>query len=174
MFRHRLSRHRPCRHRTLTLATVPAAAGVLVLAGCSSGSDTATEPPSMTFGTDVSVTPGMAGMSSVPGMPAMTAPMPGMGTPADTPPPAPAGPGAIEITNFAFAPATLTVPVGATVTWTNRDEEPHTVVSSDGSTFHSPGMGTGGTYTFTFTNPGSFDYVCSIHPFMHGTVVVTK
>lgn len=158
----------------LTLATLPAAAAVLFSAGCSDSSDTATAPPSLTFATDVSVTPGMAGVSPMPGMPAMTAPMPGMGTPADAPAPAPAGPNAVNITNFAFAPATLTVPVGATVTWTNRDEEPHTVVSSDGSTFSSPGMGTGGTYTFTFTNAGSFDYVCSIHPFMHGTVVVTK
>ena len=39
---------------------------------------------------------------------------------------------------------------------------------------HSPGMGTGATYSFTFANPGTFDYMCSIHPFMHGTVVVTK
>jgi amicyanin len=80
----------------------------------------------------------------------------------------------VNITNFAFAPATLTIPVGTTVTWTNQDEEPHTVVSSDGSTFHSPGMGTNGTYRFTFAEAGTFDYVCSIHPFMHGSVVVTK
>jgi plastocyanin len=145
------------------------AAAVLLLAGCSGSSDGATAP-SLTFATDVSVTPGMAGMSS---MPAMTAPMPGMGSPADAPAPAPTGPDAVNITNFAFMPVTLTVPVGATVTWTNRDEEPHTVVANDGS-YHSPGMDTNGTYSYTFANPGSFDYVCSIHPFMHGTVVVTK
>ncbi|WP_319943336.1 cupredoxin domain-containing protein [Nocardia aurantia] len=78
----------------------------------------------------------------------------------------------MTIDNFAFAPAALTVRVGSTVTWTNRDEEPHTVVSADG-TLHSPGMGTGATYSFTFTKAGTVDYVCSIHPFMHGTVVVT-
>jgi amicyanin len=99
----------------------------------------------------------------------MPAPAPGAGTPV----PAPQGPDTVDINNFAFAPLTLTVPVGATVTWTNRDEEPHTVAASDGS-FHSPGMDTGGTYSFAFTNVGSYDYVCSIHPFMHGTVVVTK
>jgi amicyanin len=156
-------------HRRLALATLPGAAVVLLLAGCSGGSDTATAPPSVTFATDVSVTPGM---SAMPGMPAMTAPMPG--TPADAPAPAAQGGNAVDITNFAFAPVTLTIPVGATVTWTNHDEEPHTIVSGDGSTFHSPGMGTGGTYSFTFTNAGSYDYMCSIHPFMHGTVVVTK
>jgi amicyanin len=78
----------------------------------------------------------------------------------------------VNITNFAFAPASLAVKLGDTVTWTNKDEEPHTVVADDGS-FHSPGMDTNATYSFTFTNPGSFDYICSIHPFMHGTVVVT-
>jgi plastocyanin len=78
----------------------------------------------------------------------------------------------VTIDNFAFAPATLTVKVGSTVTWTNRDEEPHTVAASDGS-FHSPGLGTGATFSHTFSTPGKFDYVCSIHPMMHGTVVVT-
>ena len=79
----------------------------------------------------------------------------------------------VTIDNFAFAPATLTVKVGSTVTWTNRDEEPHTVAASDGS-FHSPGMGTGATFSHTFSTAGKFDYVCSIHPSMHGTVVVTQ
>jgi len=75
-------------------------------------------------------------------------------------------------TGFKFDPATLTVPVGSTVTWTNKDEEPHTIAAKDGS-FHSPTLDTKGTYSFTFTKPGSYDYICSIHPFMTGTVVVT-
>jgi amicyanin len=159
------------------LAAAPAAAAALVVAGCSGSSGTTAAAPSATFATDVSVTPGMAGMtgmpamSSTPGMPGMPAPA---GSTASAPnAPAQAGPNAVDINNFAFGPTTLTVPVGTTVTWTNRDEEPHTVVSSDGSTFHSPGMGTGGTYSFKFDKAGTFDYVCSIHPFMHGTVVVT-
>lgn len=89
-----------------------------------------------------------------------------------TAPAHPAGPDQITIDGFAFAPATLTVPPGTTVTWTNRDEEPHTVAAGDGS-FHSPGMGTGATFTHTFSTAGTFDYVCSIHPMMRGTVVVT-
>ena len=56
---------------------------------------------------------------------------------------------------------------------TNQDQQPHTVVAGDGS-FRSPGLGTGATYSYTFPTAGSFDYICSIHPFMHGTVVVTK
>ncbi|WP_445167101.1 cupredoxin domain-containing protein [Mycolicibacterium sp. Dal123E01] len=79
----------------------------------------------------------------------------------------------MKITNFAFTPANLTVKVGDTVTWTNKDEEPHTVVAGDNS-FHSPGLDANATYSFTFTNPGTFDYICSIHPFMHGTVVVNR
>lgn len=85
---------------------------------------------------------------------------------------APAVGNAVYIDNFAFAPAKLTVPVGNTVTWTNRDEEPHTVVADDGS-FHSPGMGSQATFSFTFAKSGTFDYICSIHPFMRATVVVT-
>ena len=89
-----------------------------------------------------------------------------------TPPAAPVSGNQVNIDGFAFVPATLTVSAGTTVTWTNRDEEPHTVAASDGS-FHSPGMGTGATFTHTFGSAGTFDYVCSIHPMMHGTVVVT-
>jgi plastocyanin len=89
-----------------------------------------------------------------------------------TAPAAPVSGNQVNIEGFAFVPATLTVSAGTTVTWTNHDEEPHTVAASDGS-FHSPGMGTGATFSHIFPTPGKFDYVCSIHPMMHGTVVVT-
>lgn len=108
------------------------------------------------------------------GMPGMTAmaPRPQAPAPAPQTAPAPVAGTAVEITNFAFAPASLTVKTGGTVTWVNHDEEPHTVVADNGS-FHSPGIGSDGTYSFTFTAPGSYAYTCGIHPFMHGTVVVT-
>ena len=93
-------------------------------------------------------------------------------TSSSTGPAAPVAGNAVTIENFKFDPATLTVPVGSTVTWTNKDEEPHTIAAKDGS-FHSPTLDTKGTYSFTFTNPGTYDYICSIHPFMTGTVVVT-
>ncbi|HZU48135.1 MAG TPA: cupredoxin family copper-binding protein [Mycobacterium sp.] len=100
--------------------------------------------------------------------------MPGAppGTASPTGPAAPASGDAVSIDNFAFVPAKLTVAAGSTVTWTNHDEEPHTVAASDGS-FHSPGMDAQASYSHTFSAPGTFDYVCSIHPFMRGTVVVT-
>ncbi|MCV7100019.1 cupredoxin family copper-binding protein [Mycobacterium palustre] len=139
-----------------SVASVAAiAAAALLLAGCSSSRQAAPQPPQ-------SVTmPAMPGMSGAPAGP----------TSATDAPVAAAG-DAVTIDNFAFAPATLTVRAGGTVTWTNRDEEPHTVAATDGS-FHSPGMGTGATYSHTFATAGKFDYVCSIHPSMHGTVVVT-
>ena len=155
-----------------------AAAGVLFTAACSSpASNTTAASPSISF--QSGMTPGMSGQA-MPGMSGSAMPaMSGMQSPpasasattADSP--APQGGTAVSISNFKFNPATLTVPVGTTVTWTNQDEEPHTVAAKDGS-FHSPGMDTHGTYSFTFTTPGSYDYICSIHPFMTGTVVVTK
>jgi plastocyanin len=140
---------------------------VMLLAACSSPPPHQASP-SVTFGSGAT-TPGMPGMS---GMPSMTAPPSGSAAPA-TGPAAPATGDAVSIDNFAFVPATLTIRIGSTVTWTNHDEEPHTVAASDGS-FHSPGMGAQGTYSHTFTSAGKFDYVCSIHPYMHATVVVTQ
>ena len=140
------------------------AVSVLLLAGCSASRPNA--QPSITFGSNASGTPGMPGMS---GMPSMTGAPPGTATGS----PAAVAGDQVGIDNFAFAPATLTVKAGSTVTWTNHDEEPHTVAATDGS-FHSPGMGTGATFSHTFPTAGTFDYVCSIHPMMHGTVVVTQ
>jgi plastocyanin len=73
--------------------------------------------------------------------------------------------------DFMFAPAALTVGVGATVTWTNKDDEPHTVVS-DGGLFRSGALDTGESFSFRFDRPGTYRYVCSIHPRMVGTIVV--
>jgi len=79
---------------------------------------------------------------------------------------------AVVMESFAFTPAELTVPVGATVTWTNRHGARHDVVAADG-TFTSPLFGEGETFSFTFTAPGEYPYVCSIHPGMEGTIIVT-
>jgi plastocyanin len=152
------------------------AVAFLLVTGCSSSSTPAAGPATVSFGPDTITTPGMVGTGTTGPMP-ITVPMPGdsgSATAAPAASDAPQGANAVNISNFAFVPATLTVPVGTTVTWTNKDEEPHTVVSSDGSTFHSPGLDTGKTFSFTFPNAGTFDYICSIHPMMHGTVVVTK
>jgi plastocyanin len=78
----------------------------------------------------------------------------------------------VSIKNFAFSPAAVTVKVGTKVTWTNTDQDAHTVSAKNGA-FSSPAMPTGGTYAFTFTKAGTYAYYCMIHPFMTATVVVT-
>jgi plastocyanin len=88
--------------------------------------------------------------------------------PADSP----SGPEtAIKIDNFSFSPATVTVPAGTTVRWTNRDDIPHTVVSDD-KTFKSKALDTDEQFTYTFTKPGTYSYFCGLHPKMTAKVVV--
>jgi plastocyanin len=90
--------------------------------------------------------------------------------------PAPAGAqgaAAVSIRHHMFMPAGITVPAGATVTWTNEDGAPHTVTSDARGLFGSGWKLEGGRFSFTFTRPGTYPYHCSIHRQMHGVVVVT-
>ena len=81
---------------------------------------------------------------------------------------------AVAIKDFAFAPAVTTVKVGTTVTWTNSDQDPHTVTSTGpGGPLRSPTLQTGQSYQYKFTKAGTFGYLCTIHPFMTATVTVT-
>ena len=77
----------------------------------------------------------------------------------------------IKIDNFSFAPATLTVPAGATVTWVNQDDVPHNIVSTQ-KKFASPVLDTDEEFSHTFDIAGTYTYYCSIHPKMTGQVVV--
>jgi plastocyanin len=77
----------------------------------------------------------------------------------------------VKIDNFSFGPAAITVPVGATVTWINRDDIPHTVVSDD-KVFKSKVLDTDEKFSYTFSKPGTYPYFCSVHPKMTGKVVV--
>jgi plastocyanin len=77
----------------------------------------------------------------------------------------------VNIDNFSFGPQTLTVPLGATVTWTNRDDIPHTVVSTEG-VFKSKVRDTDEKFSYTFDKAGTYSYYCSIHPKMTGKIVV--
>jgi plastocyanin len=83
---------------------------------------------------------------------------------------APSG-SSVEIKDFAFNPASITITTGTTVTWTNNDTVPHTVTAKDGS-FDSGTISPGDSFTHTFDAAGSFDYACNFHPNMLGTVVV--
>lgn len=77
----------------------------------------------------------------------------------------------IEVKDFSFHPAALTVRAGTRVTWVNRDEEPHTIVSTD-KIFASNALDTTDQFSFTFSKPGRYEYFCTIHPRMVGTIIV--
>ncbi|XVV03751.1 cupredoxin domain-containing protein [Actinosynnema sp. CA-248983] len=80
----------------------------------------------------------------------------------------------VAIAGYAYSPASLTVNVGDTVTWTNQDSAPHNVVVTSGpEKFTSPTLQKGQSFSFTFTKPGSYQYYCSVHPDMKASVTVT-
>ena len=78
----------------------------------------------------------------------------------------------VGIVNFKFTPSELTVKAGTTIRWTNKGYVPHTVDFTDGAV-NSGVLNNGNQFTHTFATPGTYPYICHIHPFMHGTVVVT-
>jgi amicyanin len=80
-------------------------------------------------------------------------------------------PNAVGIDNFTFNPPKLTVKAGTTVTWTNKDDIPHTIAAVS-KQFKSKALDTGDAYSFTFTTAGTYEYFCSLHPHMTGTIVV--
>ena len=82
-----------------------------------------------------------------------------------------ASPATVKIDNFTFAPATLTVTAGTTVTWKNEDDSPHRIGDKNG-TFKSAALDTDDTFSHTFAAPGEYPYICTIHPYMVGKIVV--
>ena len=78
----------------------------------------------------------------------------------------------IEIANSAFSPAELTIKVGDTITWTNRDSASHTVTSDSGTEISSDSLSNGQTYSYTFNTAGTFEYHCTIHPSMKAKIIV--
>jgi len=84
----------------------------------------------------------------------------------------PVKPVAVDIRNFAFAPKALTVRAGTRVVWTNRDDEPHLVVSAGHQFASSQALDTSDSYAVTFDHPGTYSYYCAIHPMMVGTIIV--
>ncbi|WP_234335751.1 cupredoxin domain-containing protein [Streptomyces sp. NRRL S-1022] len=167
-----------------TAVVIVAAAGALgLLSACGQPSHSpATGAAALTPGPGQHRTPGMPGATGpggAPGSASGTSPMPGMSMPMS-----PSGKGAqaapvagdaVAIENFAFSPATLKIKVGTTVTWTNRDTDAHTVTSTgSGGPLRSAALAPHATYRHTFTEPGTYAYLCTIHPFMTATVEVTR
>jgi plastocyanin len=103
--------------------------------------------------------------------PATTPPPTTTTQPATTSPPPSPQTYAVTISNFSFSPATITIKVGSTVTWTNKDGTTHTVTSNSG-VFDSGNLAPNATFSYTFNSAGSFSYHCSIHTYMTGTIVV--
>jgi len=103
--------------------------------------------------------------TTTPGTGAQTSPPPGGTTGPDF------KPAAVTIQDFAFSPATITVAIGTTVTWTNEDSATHTVTSKTGL-FNSGELSNGASFSYTFTAAGDYEYYCSIHPSMVGHVIV--
>ena len=77
----------------------------------------------------------------------------------------------VTIDNFTFAPAALTISVGTTVTWENHDDIPHSLVEKN-KLFRSKALDTDESYAFTFTQAGTYDYFCGLHPHMVGKIIV--
>ena len=173
----RPGRPRTSGRRTAGLAAVAVATLALATA-CGSSSHpsaastaTAIQPGS---GQSLAGAPGATTTGPVAGtsMPSMTMPTASGSTGA---PAAPVAGNAVLISGFAFAPAALTVKVGTTVTWTNKDGDAHTVTSQgSGGPLASKALNTGQSYSFTFTKAGTYSYLCTIHPFMTATVTVTQ
>lgn len=162
---------------------VIAAGGALGLSSCGQSShSSATGAGAITPGPGqhrMAGMPGATGSGSAAGAAPGASPMPGMSmpmSPSDTGAPvAPVTGDAVAIRNFAFSPATLKVSVGTTVTWTNEDTDAHTVTSTgSGGPLRSAALATHATYRYTFTKPGTYAYLCTIHPFMTATVEVTR
>lgn len=112
---------------------------------------------------------GTGSASAISEMPSTAAAAPTGGAPATS-----VGPNSVAIKNFAFHPAALTVKAGTTVSWTNQDPEPHTVTSQVQGPLHSAALASGARFSYRFTTPGTYKYLCSIHPFMIAAVTVTK
>jgi len=132
------------------------AASTVALAACGASAAGTASPSTSTLGTPISAAP-RASASTTPGA---------------TGAPDAAATAAVGIVNFKFTPAALTVKVGTTVVWTNKDPIAHTVNFMPGG-INSSVLNQNDQFSHTFTTPGTYDYICSIHPFMHGSVTVT-
>jgi plastocyanin len=145
--------------KTRIYLSVNLAVLTIVLAGCSAA---ATRVPTQT-----PVSPTL--------MPSDTMPPFSKNPPAATNTPAPGGTGTVDIAiqGFAFDPPSVTIKVGMTVVWTNKDSATHTVTSASGL-WDSGGIAQGQSFTRVFDTAGTFPYTCSVHPTMKGTIIVTS
>ncbi len=158
-------RKRPAKRIALLRLSVLAAIAVVGLAACA--------PAAFRTAGHGTAAGATSASSSMP-MPMPAGQMASAGPATSTPPPpaVPAGAAEVGIVNFKFTPATVTIKVGGTIDWTNHDDIGHTVTFA-GQGINSKVLQRNDRFSHTFDTPGTYTYICSIHPFMHGTVVVT-
>ena len=101
----------------------------------------------------------------------LAAALPGLTAPGEAVMAAASSPATVNIENFKFLPATLTVPAGATVVWKNEDDSPHRIGDTTGL-LKSAALDTDATFSHTFAAPGEFSYICTLHPYMRGKIIV--
>lgn len=173
-------RSRAAAGMAVVIVTTGGALGLLSACGQSSHSP-ATGAGALTPGPDQHRMAGMPGATGPEGVGSASgaSPMPSMSMPMSPSTKgaqaAPVTGNAVAIKNFAFSPAKLKIKVGTTVTWTNQDTDAHTVTSTgSGGPLRSAALATHATYRHTFTKPGTYTYLCTIHPFMTATVEVTR
>ncbi|MEV5085087.1 cupredoxin family copper-binding protein [Streptomyces sp. NPDC056159] len=163
----------PARRSRTACLTAVAVAGALGLLSACGGSSHPKPAGSLSPGPGQTLpgTPGASGTGGTVTPPPITPST----SPTSGQPSAATAANAVTIKNFAFSPAKLTVKAGTKVTWTNTDQDTHTVTSKKGSggPLKSGGLTTNATYSYTFTKPGTYAYYCTIHPFMTATVEVT-
>jgi plastocyanin len=136
--------HRSMRHSWgLPLAIAVLALAALVFVGCSSSASTTTTLTTAPSGGSIGTNPAAGGGATV------------------------------DISGFAFSPASVTVKVGDSVTWTNKDSAPHTVTAADGS-FDSGSLAQGASFSFTFQKAGTYTYRCTVHPSMPTATVIVQ
>jgi plastocyanin len=160
--------------RKLILAGALFLALTLILSACSGTATTPTPTPAATPAPTSIASPTPTATptpTSIASPTPSTTPTP-TPTPIATPTATPiTGQANVSISNFAFVPSMLTVSVGTTVIWTNQDPVAHTVTSVD-DLFDSGNIAPGATFSHTFEQKGTFDYQCTIHPFMTGEIIV--
>lgn len=136
--------------------TLPAAVtATVVVTSPTAAPATATQPPASP--TAASTT------AAKPAASAATAPPTAASTPGEV---------RVQMVGIAFQPAMLTVPVGTTIVWVNAEPVVHTIAHQDLTTFSSPVLNQGETFRYTFTRPGEYPYLCTIHPDMVGSITV--
>ena len=161
----------PAKLIALLRLSVVAAIAVVGLAACTPAATPAAFRTAG-YGTAAGATSASSSMPMPMPMPAGQMASAGLATSTPPPPAVPAGAAEVGIVNFKFTPATVTIKVGGTIDWTNHDDIGHTV-SFAGQGINSKVLQRNDRFSHTFDTPGTYTYICSIHPFMHGTVVVT-